>query len=59
MQRFRRMKSLQMFAAIHADDHNDFDAQRRLVDRQTDKTCRSAALGEWQILLRKLCSVLP
>ncbi len=50
MQRFRRMKSLQKFASVHANIHNHFNSQRHLVDRQTYKTCRSAALAEWQNL---------
>jgi putative transposase len=48
MQRFRRMKSLQKFASVHANFHNHFDTQRHLVNRQTFKAARSAALAEWQ-----------
>ncbi len=50
MQRFRRMKSLQKFASVHANIHNHFNSERHLIDRQTYKTRRSAALAEWQIL---------
>ncbi|RVQ66076.1 IS6 family transposase [Croceicoccus ponticola] len=50
MQRFRRMKSLQKFASVHASIHNHFNSERHLVDRQTYKTRRSAALAEWQNL---------
>lgn len=50
MQRFRRMKSLQKFASVHASFHNHFSLERHLVDRQTCKTRRSAALAEWQSL---------
>lgn len=50
MQRFRRMKSLQKFASVHANIHNHFNSQRHLVDRQTFKESRSAALAEWQFL---------
>lgn len=50
MQRFRRMKSLQKFASVHASLHNHFNAERHLVDRQTYKIRRSAALAEWQNL---------
>ena len=50
MQRFRRMKSLQKFVSVHANIHNHFNSQRHLVDRQTYKTARSAALAEWQNL---------
>ncbi len=50
MQRFRRMSSLQKFASVHANVHNHFSLERHLVDRQTYKERRSAALAEWQIL---------
>jgi putative transposase len=45
--RFQRMKSLQKFASVHARNHNHFNFERNLVDRQTYKTRRSAALAEW------------
>ena len=48
--RFRRMKSLQKFVSVHASLHNHFNSERHLVDRQTYKTWRSAALAEWQSL---------
>lgn len=51
MLRFRRMKSLQKFASVHATVHNHFNAQRHQVDRETYKTCRSAALVEWPNLM--------
>ncbi|WP_432199882.1 IS6 family transposase [Erythrobacter sp. W53] len=51
MQRFRRMKSLQKFASVHANVHNHFNIDRHLIDRQTYKTNRSAALAEWQSLV--------
>ena len=44
------MKSLQKFAAVHASLHNHFNSERRLVDRQTYKLRRLAALAEWQSL---------
>ena len=44
MLRFRRMKSLQKFASVQANVHNHFNSQRHLVDRETYKTSRSAAL---------------
>ena len=50
MLRFRRMKSLQKFASVHASFHNHFNSERHLVDRQTYKARRSAALAEWQNL---------
>jgi putative transposase len=51
MQRFRRMKSLQKFASVHANVHNHFNFERHLTDRQTYKINRSAALAEWQTLM--------
>ena len=51
MNRFRRMKSLQKFACVHANVHNHFNQERHLVDRQTYKERRSAALAEWQSLV--------
>ena len=51
MLRFRQMKSLQKFAAVHANVHNHFNQERHLVDRQTYKLRRSAALAEWQSLM--------
>ena len=47
MLRFRRMKSLQKFASVHGSIHNQ---ERHLIDRQTYKERRSAALAEWQSL---------
>ena len=51
MLRFRRMKTLQKFASVHANVHNHFNQERHLVDRQTYKDRRSAALAEWQSLM--------
>ena len=48
MLRFRRMKTLQAFASVHASFHNHFNQERTLVDRQTYKDRRSAALAEWR-----------
>ena len=47
MLRFRRMKTLQKFASVHANGHNHFNPERHLIGRQTDKERRSAALAEW------------
>ena len=46
MQRFRRMKSLQKFASVHASFHKHFNYKRHLVDRETYKIRRSVALAE-------------
>ena len=51
MLRFRQMKSLQKFASVRASVHNHFNSERHLVDRQTYKANRSAALAEWQSLM--------
>ena len=51
MLRFRRMKTLQKFTSVHANVHNHFDQERHLVDRQTYKDRRSAALTERQSLM--------
>lgn len=50
MLRFRQMKTLQKFASVHANVHNHFNLQRHLVDRQTFKERRSAAMAEWQLV---------
>jgi putative transposase len=50
MLRFRQMRCLQKFASVHANVHNHFAAERHLVDRQTYKLRRSAALADWQNL---------
>ena len=50
MLRFRRMKTLQKFASVHASVHNHFSHERHLVDRQTYKKRRSAAWAEWKLL---------
>ena len=50
MLRFRRMKTLQKFASVHASVSNHSNLKRHLVDRQTFKQRRSASLAEWQAL---------
>jgi putative transposase len=52
MLRFRRMRSLQKFAAVHASVHNHFNQERHLCSRQNFKRNRTVALAEW----RQLCS---
>ncbi|QQV77586.1 IS6 family transposase [Sphingomonas aliaeris] len=51
MLRFRRMKTLQKFASVHANVHNHFNLERHLIDRQTYKERRSATLAEWRIIV--------
>jgi putative transposase len=50
MQRFRRMRSLQMFAAVHASVFNHFNSERSLSSRSDFKKNRAAALAEWRSL---------
>ena len=52
MLRFRRMRSLQMFAAVHASVYNLFNRERHLSSRRNFKLNRTAALEEW----RQLCA---
>jgi putative transposase len=52
MLRFRRMRSLQKFAAVHASIHNHFNQERGLSSRRNFKARRTAALSEW----RQLCA---
>ncbi len=50
MQRFRRMRSLQKFAAVHSSVHNHFNHERHLYSRDNFKLNRAAALAEWRQL---------
>ena len=50
MARFRDIKTLQKFAAVHASIHNHFNQQRHLTRREIFKKNRSAALAEWRQL---------
>ena len=52
MLRFRRMRSLQKFAAVHASVSNHFNKERHLYSRDNFKLNRTAALSEW----RGLCA---
>jgi putative transposase len=48
MLRFRRIRSLQKFAAVHASVFNHFNQERSLCSRQHFKASRAAALTEWR-----------
>jgi len=50
MLRFRRMRSLQKFAAVHASVYNHFNQERSLSSRPNFKRNRTAALSEWRAL---------
>ena len=52
MLRFRRLRSLQKFASVHASVLNLFNSERSLYSRQHFKLNRVAALAEW----RQLCA---
>jgi putative transposase len=52
MLRFRWMRTLQKFVAVHASAHNHFNAERHLSRRSNFKLNRAAALDEW----RGLCA---
>jgi putative transposase len=52
MLRFRRMRTLQKFASVHASIYNLFNSERSLYSRPNFKLNRTAALAEW----RQLCS---
>ena len=51
MLRFRRMRTLQKVASVHASIHNLFPTERHLQNRDPYKLCRAAALAEWRGLL--------
>jgi putative transposase len=52
MLRFRRMRTLRKFAAVHASVHNLVNQERSLPPRASFKRNRAAALAEW----RSLCA---
>ena len=52
MIRFRRMRTLQKFVAVHASIHNHFNQDRSLSQRDHFKANRTVALNEW----RGLCA---
>ena len=52
MLRFRQMRCLQKFVAVHSSVHNHFNQERALYSRDNFKLNRNAALAEW----RQLCS---
>jgi putative transposase len=52
MLRFRSMRTLQKFVAVHASIHNHFNTEHRLYSHPNFKLSRTAALSEW----RGLCA---
>jgi putative transposase len=50
MAKFRDVRTLQKFAAVHASIHNHFNPNRHLNRRDVFKQSRSAALAEWHQL---------
>ena len=51
MERFRRMKTLQKFAAVHGTVHNHLSQERHLISRDLYREIRSAALAEWRAVM--------
>jgi len=50
MSKFRDIKTLQKFAAVHASTFHHFNLDRHLNSRSVYKQNRSAALAEWRQL---------
>ncbi len=50
MLRFRRLRTLQKFASVHASVFNHFNQERSLSSQQIFKRNRTAALTEWRQL---------
>ena len=50
MLRFRQMRSLQKFIAIHGSVQNHFNQERHFYSRNDFKLNRTAALAEWRQL---------
>ena len=50
MLRFRRMRTLQKFASVHASVYNLFNTERSLSSRSDFKAKRAVALAEWRAL---------
>ena len=51
------MSCLQKFASVHANVHNHFNQERHLVDRQTYKERRSAALASGRASWPEACVI--
>ena len=51
MERFRRIKTLQKFVAVHGAVHNHFNQERHLSSRDLYRKRRSAALDEWRTVM--------
>ena len=50
MVKFRDVKTLQKFSAVHASIHNHFNLERHLIRRDKFKHERAATLAEWRQL---------
>ncbi|GHF55385.1 hypothetical protein GCM10017056_28560 [Seohaeicola zhoushanensis] len=59
MLRFRRMRSLQKFASVHAPVSDHFNQERSLTPRVHLKANRAAALTEWRGLCAEWRSLPP
>ncbi len=50
MQRFKRMRILQKFAAVHSSVNKHFKQESSLTSREHVKETRTDALAEWREL---------
>ena len=57
MLRFRKMRSLQVFASAHASISNHFNLERSLSSRDIFKANRTTALTQWHGLCLELSVV--
>jgi putative transposase len=51
MLRFRRMRTLQKFASVHASVYNHFNRERSHFSRKIIKQTHAAAIADWRGLL--------
>ena len=51
MERFRRMKTHQKFAAVHGTVHNHFNQERHLISRELYKSPTLSRLAEWRMVM--------
>ena len=59
MLRFKRMRSLQKFSAVHACVYNHFNQEHFLTSRSTFKKNRATALTEWRGLCAEYGTAIP
>ena len=59
MLRFRQMRCLQKFAAVHSSVHNHFNQERHFYSRDNFKLNRTADLTEWRQLFSAQVQAAP